>query len=171
MSFGWIPDDIYTVYQLCWKVINEISKVLDVRKRPPTPEFPVSPSDFDEQEIEAKKNSTMTMPRSPTKSHRAGIFRGRSSTPDRARAPSPVTIPTVPNQAHMHSVPPSPRTVRMVKVMPDSPQLSRGTGRPPTPDESVVQDLSWLQHFIIWNERQEICLACATACFITFGLT
>jgi hypothetical protein len=34
---------------------------LDVRKRPPTPEFPVSPSDFDEQEIEAKKN-TMTIP-------------------------------------------------------------------------------------------------------------
>jgi hypothetical protein len=41
---------------------------LDVRKRPPTPEFPVSPSDFDEQEIEAKKN-TMTIPRSPSKNH------------------------------------------------------------------------------------------------------
>lgn len=130
---------------------------LDVRKRPPTPEFPVSPSDFDEQEIEAKKN-TMTIPRSPSKNHSRGFFRGRSATPDRGRAPSPVTIPTVPNQnsQNMQTIPPSPRTVRMVKVLPDSPRVSRNPGRPPTPDDSVVQDLSWLQHFVVWNERQDI---------------
>lgn len=133
---------------------------MDVRKRPPTPEFPVSPSDFDEQEIEAKKNNTMTMPRSPSKSHRAGIFRGRSATPDRGRAPSPVTIPSIPSQQNAAAVPPSPRAGRMVKVLPESPQLVKLPGRPPTPDESVVQDLSWLQHFVIWNERQVSGMEC-----------
>jgi hypothetical protein len=32
----------------------------------------------------------------------------------------------------MQTIPPSPRTVRMVKVLPDSPRGSRNPGRPPT---------------------------------------
>jgi hypothetical protein len=61
----------------------------------------------------AAKKNTMTIPRSPSKNHSRGFFRGRSATPDRGRAPSPVTIPTVPNQnsQNMQTIPPSPRTV------------------------------------------------------------
>ncbi|KAK3098752.1 hypothetical protein FSP39_022727 [Pinctada imbricata] len=96
--------------------------------------------------------------------------RGRSATPDRTvkppNVPHAVTPPpTPPAYVHMQTIPPSPRSSRKgvkvlpdgatgkgVKVLPDSPRPSR---RPATPDESVLDDLSWLQHYSVWQERQE----------------
>lgn len=82
--------------------------------------------------------------------------RGRSSTPDRMSPgipPTPVTPPPGYSTSHtMQTVPPSPRAVRRgIKVLPGSPGVGR---RPPTPDESVIQDLSWLEHHSVWTDRQ-----------------
>ncbi|XP_052698771.1 homer protein homolog 2-like isoform X3 [Crassostrea angulata] len=83
--------------------------------------------------------------------------RGRSSTPDRMPPgipPAPVTPPPGYSPTHtMQTVPPSPRAVRRgIKVLPGSPGVGR---RPPTPDESVIQDLSWLEHHSVWTDRQD----------------
>ena len=83
--------------------------------------------------------------------------RGRSSTPDRIPPgipPAPVTPPPGYSPSNtMHTVPPSPRAVRRgIKVLPGSPGVGR---RPPTPDDSVIQDLSWLEHHSVWTDRQD----------------
>ncbi|XP_061172897.1 homer protein homolog 2-like isoform X2 [Saccostrea echinata] len=83
--------------------------------------------------------------------------RGRSSTPDRVSPgipPTPVTPPPGYAPSHiMQVVPPSPRAVRRgIKVLPGSPGVGR---RPPTPDESVIQDLSWLEHHSVWTDREQ----------------
>ena len=105
--------------------------------------------------------------------------RGRSATPDRGVKPQhvPHAVTPPPSYAHsMQTIPPSPRSVRKgikvlpdsptnkgVKVLPDSaskgakgpPDSPRSSRRPATPDESVLSDLSWLQHYSVWQERQE----------------
>nr|XP_022333174.1 homer protein homolog 2-like isoform X2 [Crassostrea virginica]XP_022333904.1 homer protein homolog 2-like isoform X2 [Crassostrea virginica] len=83
--------------------------------------------------------------------------RGRSSTPDRIPPgipPAPVTPPPGYSPSNtMHTVPPSPRAVRRgIKVLPGSPGVGR---RPPTPDDSVIQDLSWLEHHSVWTDREQ----------------
>lgn len=98
--------------------------------------------------------------------------RGRSSTPDRIPPgipPAPVTPPPGYSPSNtMHTVPPSPRAVRRgIKVLPGSPGVGR---RPPTPDDSVIQDLSWLEHHSVWTDRQDYkkylsSLECCMVCF------
>lgn len=119
---------------------------IETRNRPPTPDFPVSPSDF------ADSPASNTTPRQHKiqRHDSAKMLRGRPSTPDRS---SPLQSPVMSHHHNMQTIPPSPRSARRVKVLPDSPQPVRN--RPPTPDESVMQDLSWLQHYVVWKERQD----------------
>ncbi|XP_069138054.1 homer protein homolog 2-like isoform X2 [Argopecten irradians] len=123
----------------------------DTRKRAPTPEFPVNMSDL------PPDSGSRTTPRTPRAHHGQDVIRsvrGRSSTPDRGRPQSPIIIKyPVPVNVNMQTIPPSPRSGRKVKAIPDSPRALRN--RPPSPDESLFHDLSWLQHHNVWSEREQ----------------
>lgn len=120
----------------------------DNRKRAPTPEFPVNISDL------PPDSGTRTTPRTPRMNRGQDVIRsvrGRSNTPDRGRAQSPIII-HYPVPVNMQTIPPSPRSAHKVKAIPDSPKVLRN--RAPSPEEAFLQDLSWLQHHNLWSARQ-----------------
>ena len=123
----------------------------EMRNRAPTPEFPTVISDIPPQSPDGGTRTTPRLHRSNTVQEVR--VRGRSATPDRASNQSPIMVPVSYATLNMSTIPPSPRSGRkLIKVIPDSPRMLRN--RPPSPDESVYSDLSWLQHHSVWSERQ-----------------